>query len=156
MELGRSKQGHPTCSHFIANAECGRSGFLVFAIRTRSIDFQTTSGGEGARPPIVSWTHCSVRRDSSDRTKSSSLGANASSSSLRCYALVTSSDLSPEKREPLTDDSSEHHACKFRSSELHEPFRWMELTEQSSPDALISTTGRIGTEGSVGHSLATP
>ena len=48
----------------------------------------------------VSSTHCSVRREFSETLEFSEGGTITANSSLRCCSIVTSSDISSEKREP--------------------------------------------------------
>ena len=50
----------------------------------------------------VSSTHCSVRREFSETLEFSEGGTIAANSSFRCCAIVTSSDMSSEKRELST------------------------------------------------------
>ena len=58
----------------------------------------------------VSSTHCSVRREFSETLEFSEGGTIAANSSFRCCAIVTSSDMSSEKRELSTVTHECEHA----------------------------------------------
>ena len=61
----------------------------------------------------VSSTHCSIRREFPETTEPSEGGTITANSSLRCCSLVTSSDMTSEKREPSIEDSMVTQDCEL-------------------------------------------